>query len=1802
MFEQKQNIRNQNFYRYISSKKYLKIFVPGFAFKHDDNTKGKDKFVGREVLYERLYTWLTSDSKSGSYLITGYRGMGKSLLVKRVIDSITRQTKAYKEVLFQLAMTCFAIACYIGIRFQSFGPTIVLVSVSVLLVAFLYASKICNTVFFERNIRTFPFHHLFDKEMLSKFYLKWKDRRTRVYSNITITVNLGQEILNERDVLSLIAQNIKEKYYQFAHNRQSRPIVSFIVSALMCFFSFALTIVVVSPNLTRLLGLAVLNYDGINSWLGATTKTLALWGLSFFDVLWLIVDFSLCLLIFWLVIVIFRALRKNIPYLSAPFNTIHRLNILCDRISSTLNEKTDSQFRTRNSFITFSLFSRNKNRITPMANVREIEHELMGIINTINSEECPKSYRTQFIIVFDELDKITKAPTSEIQQGEKDNNDNTNSIPDFETTVKGFTDAMAYEERKQNVLRLLANMKLFIASVKAKCVFISGHELFDASLADLSDREFAINSIFNGVLNVSSFLSPEREQSDVSSMTEVYLATMLLPEKYLLKKMYQNSIDNLVLKEEQPSLRWYYEYLMELHIRDINQEMTFAELEERTNEIQYAVEFLRFFCVYLSHISNGSPKKISTYFEKYIKTNYDATSQFDWHDEIVVGAPTEKNIREQCVLYFNANDQKLINFIHYVASPVMNAITSEVSHYGDKLLVSTSFMLDQIYKYHGNGFSWRNLEQMPELLNSNKNPELRDSMASIVEFLLQIHITPVSSGVFQYKFHKQISEEISAISKTSEEASALFNFTLNESETVKRYNTRLLWHYMNLSKSADDTHHYNGILERIHENLGDLDFSEEDYYRAIHEYRSALQFITNDITSRNVLAYLKCSLKVGLSYEYRHTYENAYMEYCHIINRLVHLRWVDEGQLGLDSIMRLTKDWRVKQPVLIEKRIHQYYRTFGDSNFVRQFHSNMWEDIKENMLFFAPRYSLDADKAISGLSANYTPEKSDVFLKLTTFEDVKYIYQVILAKLFVTEKMELSGITQSSIDEAEAEFKILHNTTNIEEKFMISADFFCKMAEILYYKNNFVITSPPDSLSAAMYNFDINVWEFLDDYCFNESKNERGRDAISIKDDICNVCKTLKTGGIQNIRSFSSLIPQGDATVVKNVSGYLKYLDKMHDLDEADRDKQEQLNEFGRLLSKMQECSNRRDCLMSSGHRSPCNACKYVNRSLILLLKGMFAKQIPNDYTTTSKAFVLLLYTSHKHLKHLRQPQVSLLAVTSEKMADVMLSCARTAPGGLKGRNHLDDRLSSGVINLLTELSKGIVLEKHRSDIIQNESRKPGHSKLDRVLLYYWAASKYYEIASMYKEAIYCIERILKVLEDYLCVLDSYIRFDDGNGSDYGLQNTKIVDLVLCMFKNASRLVGRQYDNFDMAEIHQYKWLFHLEHFEDIDLSKLSIFPNLQSLFLLAVNCKVYYYRLTQNKVELQKYIPNIYNRVAPALRHTKTFKADVEANYIKVTLNRLVLIDMLGVDVFLDEQRCYYKTGGTTPLSPSNHYQYVFYQQLHKNLSGDQTCAKMVDAIFGNEQAIIKMDIIDFLVVDSIVALSNILKTLTPHNHITTFSNQFTGNVYYLLWEWSKYYEMLYDLYMYYRFRESGDKLNMKKVVDMLVRNEDVEAAELDDLLDNLVMEMKKKGIHSKDNFGYRYTKLLLNIRHEMDDFTIHHIYSNHSAEMAIKFFKAARNINSEGVEYKNMIANMFLLDDDLRNDTCQGNLADERYLLNSEVIDKKRQWIQHKYESSNINNLSSYENDFKNWDDVNIVNEIERRYDDSIYINTEY
>lgn len=1903
MKEQSQNIRNKQLYKFASFKRYIKIHVPDFAFKHDDNNIGKDKFVGRELQIRRLYTWLTSDSKSGSYLVTGYRGMGKSLLVKRVIDMISREPKAYKEVGFQIAKILTLIVFFFGIAIdQEILPykwmiTTVLASLAIIIIVFLEISKRINYILFEYSVHKVPLYHIFNKDMIAKIWMRNKDRRSRKYSKIAITVNLGQEVLNERDVLSLIAHSIQEKYYKFVHNTQNRPIINFIFVIVCGILSFLATKCLIIPLMKDICNYITENFVSLESWIATTIFGIA----KLFNRVLLSttpghveIRYIVLLALFYMCFYIWtfkllKTILKKIPYFSVPYNSLDRLDALCERVASSLNEEKGTHPQYSSSFFNFSFGKAGKSKTTPIATVRELEQELMGIVNSINGEDCPVRYCAQFIIIFDELDKIANIhKKGSIEPDESDEE----AVPSFEASLRGFTEAMPYEERKQSVLRLLANMKLFITSVKAKCVFISGHELFDASLADLSDREFAISSIFNGVLNVSSFLSPEHEETDVNSMTEVYLATMLLPESYiknrfqskadkepshlpwsffkeiiihylvkitsfwpvfshksyLKQKVKENIMNNGVLKDELPSLRWFNQYLMEIHI--LNNEETYSEeeIKEREYEIRHVMEFLRNFCVYLSHISNGSPKKIATYFEKYVRVNYDTIKQFDWYDEIEVGQPTEDDVRKQCVLYFAPDSQKLVNFIHYIAAPVMNAITNEVSHYGDKLLVSSSFILDQIYKYHGKGFSWRNLEQMPELLNTNKNPELRDSLASIMEFLLQTHITTISSSIFQYKFHKQIAEEISMLSKTSEEAAAIFNFTLNESETVKRYNARLLLNYLNLTKQTKDKRQkerYCVVLERLHENQGDIYFSEEDYYRAIHEYRSALQYIDEGVISpKNLIAYLKCSLKIGMSYEYRHTFENAYMVYCQIINKLIRLRWVDEKELGLDYTMRLTHDWRVKQDVLVNaESLKNWFSSESNEIIRKQFKTGLYEDIievKENK--FSPEYSIDSDQTISGLAKNFTPEKSDILLRLTAFEDIKFIYQAIITKLFVIEKMESSGITQLSIDAAEAEFITLYSTVNYSEKFILAADFFSKLASILYYKNAVVSASPIVNILSALNFYDIDVMALIDDYCYKDDKKYYDN-AIRIKDDIVRVLSFINFNEMKNIqidkaaknsffktlynfitnnesiknrlRTFCKNDDSELARTLNNIKGYFSYLDT---------------NKTGGInlpWGKLIDCFERRNKLTNKGLKLPCSACKYANRSLSILMEHLFDD---DDKKYESRVVTLLSYSSHSKLHKLRPEIVSQLAFLSEQMADIMMSCAYTPiDNDIDSKKDpakvvLCDNIGLETINLLCELThpeniynqnREETINKFEEYLEKNDNKKT-LGKLNRALLYYWAACRYYDIASMHYEAVHCVWRITCVIEKYLSVL-TYFNTDSLNNVAFIVEekaNNKLLLLLKQLFTQASRIVSRQYDNYNSVEIHELKWLLHFD-IDDIDLTQLTQFPNLQSIFLSIVNCNLLINTIrlkgaerrikkekqknVQKRIEeyqhgkeiceseMNEYIKDIYLWLT-RYRHNRTFRSDVELNYLKARINYYIFDSIVGVSD-VRQKFLKHKDKGSDPVLWRMHN--LFYKSLGHLLDKTPTfLEKTIFAIPNDTQS--RLDLLDFLIEDSIVCLCNIINVLPPHNQYSTFSNSFIANVYSDLWEWSKYYELMYNAYVFYRHYLSGNSNSMDR---MKYYNPIINTFKI------LSEKMKIKGVVCKDSFGFRYSKLNINLRHDVDDATMHRIYISYSAEMAIKYYRAARGINSEGQEYKNLINTMYILDDDLRNDTCQSNLADERYLLNSNVINNYRLTMQGIYKKSRINKIESYEH-YKDSSSNEQYAQLGERFVDSIYLNTEY
>ena len=68
---------NQYNDKYSSLIRPIKIFLPAQDKKDDLEDHKYDDFVGRERLMEKLFNWLSDKNKeSGSYLVTGFRGMG----------------------------------------------------------------------------------------------------------------------------------------------------------------------------------------------------------------------------------------------------------------------------------------------------------------------------------------------------------------------------------------------------------------------------------------------------------------------------------------------------------------------------------------------------------------------------------------------------------------------------------------------------------------------------------------------------------------------------------------------------------------------------------------------------------------------------------------------------------------------------------------------------------------------------------------------------------------------------------------------------------------------------------------------------------------------------------------------------------------------------------------------------------------------------------------------------------------------------------------------------------------------------------------------------------------------------------------------------------------------------------------------------------------------------------------------------------------------------------------------------------------------------------------------------------------------------------------------------------------------------------------------------------------------------------------------------------------------------------------------------------------------------------------------
>ena len=667
-------------------------------------------------------------------------------------------------------------------------------------------------------------------------------------------------------------------------------------------------------------------------------------------------------------------------------------------------------------------------KIRSIADAREIEKKLQDIFNDI--QQIPIFMgRPDFVIVFDELDKVEP--------------DKTESNSESGRTKASMFSIDTARERQTEILTILSNMKYFLSTANAKFIFIAGREMYDIYLADVSERTNYIGSIFNVVIYVPSFLSdqPGLRRTGITTLTEEFVCRRLIPHDYTENngrydlKEYQNYLKGEIFKEENNKLE---------------------HKSENQHKIEKTIAILQQLIVYLAHVSKGSPKKIMQLFESFIKDYEDIDGQ---HKNSLV---VQRYDRSKLFLAFGYYEQYSIGIVAYLMTPIFNRLSQgNIKDHSDKLLVSSLRFVDFLFKFHKDAFSWKHLDISPEMLEFNRSPELKSVISDLLNYLTKVHINRSTFGLCEFRFDSLIANEIFVMTKTDETFSALFSFSLDETLSQKKFYEDLLKKEEAKYKDRNyfqekESPRFIDSISSLHVVLGDLHFYDDELEEAGVYYKNAVQMIRDQkpisqekgavyetMTLEQLYIYTRNMLRLGMIYEKREQYDNAYLAYGELCKRIIREREITIRELKSGIVLRYDK----------KNNVNVFVKT-ADVKEIGVENENYYDNIaiaeKEHHVKCV---SENIAKPQPLTFQSISPNTNDMLFKKITFEGLKLLYLPFIAKLQILEKSHVGGITPNHLDYMEKEFKQLTFIIDHNEAKILEAEFFSRVADILYYKN-----------------------------------------------------------------------------------------------------------------------------------------------------------------------------------------------------------------------------------------------------------------------------------------------------------------------------------------------------------------------------------------------------------------------------------------------------------------------------------------------------------------------------------------------------------------------------------------------------------------------------------------------------------------------------------------------------------------------------------------------------------------------------
>tara|TARA_R110002049_G_scaffold28018_5_gene96666 strand:+ start:15249 stop:19514 length:4266 start_codon:yes stop_codon:yes gene_type:complete len=511
------------------------------------------------------------------------------------------------------------------------------------------------------------------------------------------------------------------------------------------------------------------------------------------------------------------------------------------------------------SFVTGKQSTGSTKQMFQKYTTKELEFELKEVLDYLHRQFC-SDFKIIFIV--DELDKLE---------------------PEYGVDNNGYKNVIASSvyTRREIVNTLLANLKSFINTADAKFIFIGGAEMYEASLADIADRESFYSSIFDEVFYVNTFFKDGSVgvRNNITQMVDTYLLNLIL-----FGKEETNDSSNY------PNYSHFYQRL--------------GGIDD--NEKSWILYQVNRYLIYLTYRSNGSPKKLKMLIEDNIIEvgsndhhknigpdsiilNYEITKEKSY--KILSGSynfntPASNGEYDRRVipgyyLQIKFDLQYKSNLHTSIFLPFLIKNEHHLREFNDKNLYLSAFLMDHILKFHKSAFSWRELEMMPDIIMGSKGPSLRDTLNEIINYLSIKHIRETTNAMFQFKFRSRVALELQYASKLSNESAAAFNFTYDESQHLQSFfkqklKSKIESYKENKSVVGDSFIHSLTYLNSL---LAEIHFYDENYGSAIQYYSDAIQALRNLDTIGNnhqKILFTRYRLLLSLCLEKSKNYDSTY--------------------------------------------------------------------------------------------------------------------------------------------------------------------------------------------------------------------------------------------------------------------------------------------------------------------------------------------------------------------------------------------------------------------------------------------------------------------------------------------------------------------------------------------------------------------------------------------------------------------------------------------------------------------------------------------------------------------------------------------------------------------------------------------------------------------------------------------------------------------------------------------------------------------------------------------------------------